>query len=290
MPSHCLTFLACSVVALTACRSTQVTPPRVLPKFPHALYFGNQISKPKLVSAHRGLPELPGFAENSTEGLLELAGRGEFIAEVDVAHSADSVLLLFHDDDLDRLTFHDGPLSSYTWASLDTMRLRDASGRLTESTIPSFAEALVATKGKLLYTIDRKAGVPYSAIAAEVERYGDPSLTALITYSESDYIEAETLAYPYALSVSPEQEGVASENSHAPVLTFLGIGQEALSANEHRLSSGGLTVLGTFGRIDSIAATDEGAIYNSLPVDVIATDTPLRAYRAIQRAVVEAGR
>ena len=83
--------------------------------------------------AHRGLHG-GGRAENSLSAFKAAADAG-FAIELDVRLSSDGVLMVFHDDTLDRMTEVTGRVDSVTAKELSALTLGG-----TEDTIPTFAE------------------------------------------------------------------------------------------------------------------------------------------------------
>lgn len=303
-----VTSLALLVGLLAGCRASADLPggARAYPRlagFPSAAYFYDGPDAPPLVSAHRGQPELDGYPENALTSLDRLARAGSFVLELDVAMSRDSALLLFHDDRLDRLTSQSGRVAERDWADLDTMRLRDRAGRLTESTIPSLAEALAVARGRALVTLDRKRGVSYARLSRAVREADVADQVALILYDEDDLREWAGLAEVGPVSFGGDSErdleraretvdeldacaGSSANRRRGPVplLAFVGVGppDPAVLAKAHHL--GMRTIAGTFGPLDDAADDDDGATYRRLVaegVDVIATNRPLAAYRAL---------
>lgn len=298
-------FLACGL--LGSCRTQ--SPSRLseglpsLPDFPSARYFYDAPDAPPLISAHRAQPELPGYAENALPSIERLVSSGSFVIEMDVALSRDSVLFLFHDDELDRLTRNSGRIEEHAWSTLDTMRLLDADGRLTEATIPTLAEALAAVDGRALVTLDRKAGVSYRQLYDELLAAGVEEHVALILYDEDDLQEWARL--PAAGPVSFGGGSVAEleaarqtaddlaaylgtyayrRSGPVPLLAFVGVGPPDTTLLTRAANLGIRTIVGTFGELDAAAAADGGQTYRDLVdrgVDVIATDRPLAAYAAL---------
>ena len=70
--------------------------------------------------AHRGLhAKSKGIIEN-TEGAFAAAIKGNYAIECDVQLTADGEAMVFHDDDLDRLTEAKGPVKAFTAKELKT--------------------------------------------------------------------------------------------------------------------------------------------------------------------------
>lgn len=91
--------------------------------------------------AHRGLFNNRDIPENSIPAFEKAAANG-FGIEMDVQASSDGVLVVFHDDTLDRMTGVHGKLCDFTFEELRTFRLLD-----TECQIPTFEEFLQAANG-----------------------------------------------------------------------------------------------------------------------------------------------
>jgi len=100
--------------------------------------------------AHRALHDRSkGRIENSLSAIRAAIAAG-YAIEIDLQLSSDGVAMVFHDDDLDRLTDETGPVSARRSADLQAMRLKGST-----DTIPTFAEvlALVADRVPLLVEI-----------------------------------------------------------------------------------------------------------------------------------------
>ena len=107
----------------------------------------------RLPIAHRALHG-PGRPENSRAAILSAMAAGYGI-EIDVQGTADGQAVVFHDDDLDRLTDATGPVRARTAQELAALRLKGC-----DETIPSLAEvlALVAGRAPLLIEIKDQTG------------------------------------------------------------------------------------------------------------------------------------
>lgn len=124
--------------------------------------------EPILVSAHRG-GRLEGFPENSLECFKNLVAQMPLIFEIDPRLTKDSVIVLMHDETLDRTTNATGKLADYTWAELQNVRLKDASGNVTDFKIPLLEEVIRWGKGKTILNLDKK-DVPFDLIVDIIKR------------------------------------------------------------------------------------------------------------------------
>ena len=119
------------------------------------LYFFATAGKPahswlkEYYYAHRGLhsPEVP---ENSIPA-FERAIRAGYAIELDVHRSKDGVLMVFHDDDLERMTGASGRIEDLTLAELACLRLAE-----TKEGIPTFDQVLQIVDGKAPLLIELK--------------------------------------------------------------------------------------------------------------------------------------
>lgn len=101
--------------------------------------------------AHRALHDRAiGRIENSTSAILAAVEAGYGI-EVDLQLSADGIPMVFHDEDLDRLTAEAGPLAARSAADLARIRLTDST-----DTIPTLTDILTLIAGRVPLLIEIK--------------------------------------------------------------------------------------------------------------------------------------
>jgi glycerophosphoryl diester phosphodiesterase len=105
----------------------------------------------RLPITHRALHDrAQGRIENSPAAIQAAVEAGYGI-EIDVQLSRDGVAMVFHDEELDRLTEETGPVHARTAADLGRIRLRDST-----DTIPTLAEVLALVAGKVPLLIEIK--------------------------------------------------------------------------------------------------------------------------------------
>jgi len=109
-----------------------------------------------VVLAHRGAWT---FApENSLEAYAAAMDYGADGCEVDLARTADGVIVLFHDSTLDRLTGVFGRINEVTYAELQSLPLRDYRGRPTTERVPTFVDLLILARQRaMLLFLDFKS-------------------------------------------------------------------------------------------------------------------------------------
>ena len=242
-----------------------------------------------MVSAHRG-GTYPGFPENAIETFANVLTYTPAIIELDVAMTKDSVLVLMHDDDLDRTTTGTGKVNEVTFEYIQTLFLEDNDGNLTHFKIPTLEEALIWSKGKALLTVDIKRSVPYEKIVEEVQKTKSEAHAALITYSFEAAKKLHLMAPELMLSVTirNEEEIGRLEEAGIPwnrVIAFTGVSERSPEFNLALHDKGVFTILGTLGNLDKSAEArgDElYAIFVQNGADILATDRPIEAAKAIQ--------
>ncbi len=106
-----------------------------------------------MVVAHRGdWREAP---ENSVWAVKKAIEKGVDMAEIDLAMTKDSVLILMHDNTIDRTTTGKGKPSDFTLAEIKKLHLRDGLGVETQMNVPTLQEILEVSDGKILLNLDK---------------------------------------------------------------------------------------------------------------------------------------
>lgn len=118
-------------------------------------HFAYKTDSTILISGHRGGREA-GFPENSIEGFQQVLSKSTAFFEIDPRLTKDSVIVLMHDETLDRTTNGTGKVSDYTWDELQAFRLLDFEGNITTAMIPKLEEVFEWTKKKTVVNLDKK--------------------------------------------------------------------------------------------------------------------------------------
>lgn len=106
-----------------------------------------------MVVAHRGdWREAP---ENSVWAIKKAIEKGVDMAEIDLAMTKDSVLILMHDNTIDRTTTGKGKPSDFTLEEIKKLNLRDGLGVETQMKIPTLEEILELSDGKIMLNLDK---------------------------------------------------------------------------------------------------------------------------------------
>lgn len=247
-----------------------------------------------LVSAHRGGP-YPGYPENAIETFEHVLKHTPSVIEFDVALTKDSVLVLMHDNTLDRTTTGKGKVIDHTFEEIRELFLVDNQGNETTFKAPTLDDALAWGKGKTVFTVDIKREVPFEMVVDAIKRHQAEPYAAVITYSVDAARKIHRLHPELMLSVTirNEEELQRFEESGIPVdrwIAFTGTAERPKEFNELLHQKGVFTILGVLGNLDRSAIARGDQIYAEFVekgADILATDRPIEAAEAIKEMVPE---
>ena len=107
-----------------------------------------------MIFAHRGdWRNAP--AENSLLAYQRCIDEGIDGIEIDLQMTRDGVLVVMHDETLDRTTTGKGKVCDYTLEELKNLYLLSPIGVVTRQRIPTFEEVLELAKGRILILVDK---------------------------------------------------------------------------------------------------------------------------------------
>lgn len=248
-----------------------------------------------LVSAHRGGPA-PGYAENAIETFAHTLARAPASLEADVAVTRDGVLVLMHDETLERTTTGRGPVSAISAAEFSALQLRDNEGTTLDAHPPTLAEVLAWAEGKAILDLDTKQGVRFEDVVAAVREANAQNRVVLVTYSDGAAIRLHRLAPELMLYVTIESDAQAARLERAGVdlsrvIAWTGVREPNSELNIALAQRGVESRFGTLGRPDQswdarfAREGDEGyAAFAETGLEQIATDRPAEAFRALDAA------
>jgi len=259
MKFHHLLFLV-MVAVFTSCKPEEKSHQYIKFNTSAALYKFLQWSPENrfpLISAHRGGP-MPGFPENCIETFDNATTYNPVIIEFDIAYSKDSVMVIMHDDKLDRTSTGKGPIGNYTYEELKAFNLKDNGGKETKFKIPTLDSVLSWSKGKVLLTIDLKKGVSYAKVIEKVRQYKVESNSIIITYTANQAREVHQLAPELMISASVQKKAELKRlNSlgipNNRIVAFVGVSAPDKELYQYLHNKGITTILGTMGNIDRSA-------------------------------------
>ena len=137
-------------------------------------YFTYREGRPVIISGHRG-GMMTGRPENCIESCEKTLTMMESFFEIDPRLTKDSVLVLMHDDTIDRTTNGTGKVSDYTYQELQQFNLKDRDGNLTSYKIPTLVEMLDWGRGKTIFNLDNKK-VPWEMYIKLLKEHNWPNI------------------------------------------------------------------------------------------------------------------
>jgi glycerophosphoryl diester phosphodiesterase len=244
-----------------------------------------------VVAAHRGGPE-PGFAENAIPTFENTLRHAPALLEIDIAQTSDGVLVLMHDETVDRTTTGEGPVRDLTLAQFQALSLQDEDGLTLDAHPPTLREALVWAEGRTILELDVKRGVSYEDVIGEVRAAGAADRVVFITYSVGAARRVHRLAPELMISTEVTNDAELAELEDAGldltrILAWTGI-EEPNSALNVALAHRGIEAMfGTLGGRDSwdqrfaARGDDQYAEFAETGLQLISTDRVEAAARDI---------
>ena len=146
--------------------------------------------------AHRGLSAL--YPENTVPSFIGAGEAGFYGAECDVHTTSDGVLIVMHDDDVDRCADGEGDIENLTFAEIQAMRIDAGNGieNYPDLKIPTFEEYLqvCAEYGMIPYIELKKLDTKYLPdFFALLDKYGFRETAVLISFDMDYLLEARKL-------------------------------------------------------------------------------------------------
>lgn len=150
----------------------------------------------RLPVAHRALHDRSAGRPENTMPAIRAAIAAGYAIEIDLQPSADGEAMVFHDDNLDRLTHETGPIAARTRDELQRIRVRDCA-----EPIPTFKQVLDEVAGRVPLLVEIKDqsgnfgptnGVLEAATAAALQGYEGP--VAVMSFNPSAVAHLQRLA------------------------------------------------------------------------------------------------
>jgi glycerophosphoryl diester phosphodiesterase len=158
-----------------------------------------------MIIAHRGCWET-GAPENSLNALKVCMALRVDMMEADVRATEDGVLVLLHDETLERTTTSSGKLDSVRYAQLESTRLREGSGgpaaQATQEVIPKLSEVLKLAIGHVYLLLHVKEG-HYKEISETAKSEGALPWVAFLIDDPADCKELQSAAVLRESNVIP---------------------------------------------------------------------------------------
>ena len=138
-----------------------------------------------MVVAHRG--DWRNAPENSLLAFKNAAAMGVDVVELDLNKTKDGVIVIMHDQTIDRTTNGKGKPADYTFEEISKFGLRNGLGRVTYNHIPTLKEVMLALKGKnVMVNLDKSYPYYHEAYAILKET---GTLKQAIFKAEATYAE-----------------------------------------------------------------------------------------------------
>lgn len=115
--------------------------------------------------SHRGNCSDKSIPENSITALKNCISHGVEFIEIDTHITSDGVVVVCHDETVDRTTDGTGSIPDMTYAEIQKLHLRDRNGNVTSEKMPTLEEFLKAGRGKIYFDLDYS---PRTASTAQV--------------------------------------------------------------------------------------------------------------------------
>jgi glycerophosphoryl diester phosphodiesterase len=253
-------------------------------------YFAYKADSTLLISGHRGTKE-EGYPENSIEGFQQALSRVPLFFEVDPRLTKDSVIVLMHDETIDRTTNASGKLSDYTYEELLSIRLKDHEGNITASMIPKLEEVFEWCKGKSVVNLDRK-DVPHQMIVDLIQKHKAEKYVMLTVHTgaQARYYHDRLPGIMLSVAVRNEAEYEDIDISGVPWENMIAyVGQSINESNRHiveKLHANGVRCMVSFAPThDRLRTTEqrmaaylrevENSVYKP---DIIESDYPVEVW------------
>lgn len=242
------------------------------------------------ISVHRGGKGLKYYPENCLETIQYVSDSISAIFEIDVAQTKDGKLILMHDNSIDRTTTGNGSVKNLTYKELKNFNLVDDFGNQTYYKIPLFSEVLEWSKANgVVLTIDIKRSVSQEDVIKAIELANAKDISIIITYDVEQAKSAYRLAPDLLLSVSARNHEefdrlLKTEIPTENMLAFTGTRMSDKSLYQRLHNEDIVCILGTLGNLDKQAEARGDGLYlrwKKQGVDILATDRPFEAYKAI---------
>jgi glycerophosphoryl diester phosphodiesterase len=163
-----------------------------------------------LVVAHRALHTQ--YPENSLAAVRHAIESGLDMIEIDVRRTKDGVLVLMHDEKVERTTDGSGRISELTYAEVRQLSLKKRADDPLTHPVPRLLEILQLTKDQILVDVDIKAA-PLNELVDAVKQTG--------TIEQVLFFQHYNATHDSLMSIEPGMMIVPRADSHEEVLIFI---------------------------------------------------------------------
>ena len=243
-----------------------------------------------MISAHRGGGDYKGYPENCIESFEYFYNKTSAIVECDIRMTKDGVMVLMHDESLDRTTTGTGKVSSKNWSEIKDLFLKDNFGNKTSYHIPTFEDAIqLGLDLNMYYTWDIKRGTPFANVLTQIHKMDARAISIIIVYSMEDALLVHKIDPEIRISMAIRnmKEYDMATQSGIPwdkIIAFTGTVESEPALYEKLHDKGVRCILGTLGNLDKKAAAKGDHTYLGYierGADILATDRPLEVKKVL---------
>lgn len=153
-----------------------------------------------IVIAHRG--DHTNAPENTLKAFDDAIKSGVDFAEVDLRTTRDGVLVVMHDETVDRMTDGKGKVSNLTFEELKLLKVRDKDHpEWGLHSVPTFTQVLEHCKGKMNVYLDFK-DAPVKKTYESIKAFGMERSVVVYINAEEQYTEWRRVAPHIPLMIS----------------------------------------------------------------------------------------
>lgn len=259
-------------------------------------YFkpGTHIGIP-LVQGHRGTKESE-FPEGTILNFEFVLKNLRASIEIDPRLTKDSVIVVFHDESLNKNTNGSGKVSDYTWAELQQFNLKNPKGELTSFKIQLLEDIVDWARNKTVLILDRK-DVPPKMIAELIKkkRARNFIINTVWSLDEAMAYFKEDSGRMFLISIrssTPIQSYINAGISSKQLIGSLGTKWD-LAAEQHckELKDLGISSLlaaaSTYDKLETDQDKKEAFLMlKEKGVDIIESDYPVRLFKILTNSKI----
>lgn len=234
-----------------------------------------------MVMSHRANSTDKSIPENSISAVEECIRLGVDIVEADTHLTLDGVVVICHDQTIDRTTNGTGDITQMTLEEIKSYRLLDREGNITTETMPTLEEYLKAARGRVYVNLDYSPRTAGTEAVFSVVRKLDMVQSVLLycnsaaKVQECLSIDENAQVYPWATVYSPlVGKGIyfVQYNSNTSIGSAI---KDGMVCTVNMASVAGGSESNLNGKAFILDESEVDTILDSFPfVRVLHTDTP----------------
>lgn len=254
-------------------------------------YTGNDIP---IIAGHRG-GMIKDYPENSIATFENTLKYIPAFYEVDPRLTKDGIVVLMHDDTLERTSTGTGKVSDFTYLELQEFFLKDKFGNVTTYKIPTLEEVIIWAKGKTVINLDKK-DVPLERTYKIIEKHNASAWVMVTVHSaeEAQFYTSKIKDIMMSAFVKTEEQLLDYEKTGIPfnqMIAYVG----ALDLPENRHLYDELHKRGVMCMVSSASTYDyfpssnsRGIMYKQIfknGASILESDLPIEAGEAVKALI-----